>query len=249
MKHYQAAAIAAVLVGLSVVPVALALTTPITEWAEDEYRRCQAEAIDEEMGRRIDAYRQFHDEYMQDLEDYRSALSQAWEESDERTRETKRRLDDALRESKNELRERQVECRQRRSDHRSFARDLCTSSDQCQSNRVCSTEFGDCESSCPPDADFCVQVCAGRCVRPNSSSSVDNQPSSRSSDQSSSRSSRFSAGFSQSSYSRFYFSRYSKSSRSSYGYCQPYQCPDGRQFPSCTADGHPINYFQNPCNS
>lgn len=31
--------------------------------------------------------------------------------------------------------------------------------------------------------------------------------------------------------------------------CEPYRCGDGREVPSCDANGHPINYFQNPCYS
>ena len=29
--------------------------------------------------------------------------------------------------------------------------------------------------------------------------------------------------------------------------CKPHICPDGTQHPSCSADGHPINYFADPC--
>ncbi len=29
--------------------------------------------------------------------------------------------------------------------------------------------------------------------------------------------------------------------------CQPYVCPDGREFPACDVNGNPVNYFQNPC--
>jgi hypothetical protein len=29
--------------------------------------------------------------------------------------------------------------------------------------------------------------------------------------------------------------------------CQPYVCSDGRTYPTCSAEGYPINYFANPC--
>ncbi len=29
--------------------------------------------------------------------------------------------------------------------------------------------------------------------------------------------------------------------------CKPYVCPDGTQHPSCSTDGHVINYFADPC--
>lgn len=38
----------------------------------------------------------------------------------------------------------------------------------------------------------------------------------------------------------------SSSSQSSFS-CRPYLCPDGAQFPSCTADGHVIYYIADPC--
>ncbi len=31
------------------------------------------------------------------------------------------------------------------------------------------------------------------------------------------------------------------------GQCKPYQCADGVSIPSCTTDGHVINYFADPC--
>jgi hypothetical protein len=42
----------------------------------------------------------------------------------------------------------------------------CTSDNQCGGGQVCSTRYGDCQSACPPGAQFCTQVCAGTCVNP-----------------------------------------------------------------------------------
>ncbi len=39
----------------------------------------------------------------------------------------------------------------------------------------------------------------------------------------------------------------SSSSNSTPNWCSPYVCNDGTTIPSCTADGHVINYFAPPC--
>jgi len=97
---------------------------------------------------------------------------------------------------------------------------VCRGSQECAAGYFCSTNLGQCNSSCAPGSMACAQVCSGTCllfpINPPASSS--------------------------------------SSSRSSTGgvqgtSCQPYRCADGRDVPSCTADGHPINYFQNPCYS
>lgn len=95
---------------------------------------------------------------------------------------------------------------------------VCRGSQECPSGYFCSTNLGECNSSCAPGSQACAQVCSGTCllfpINPPASSS----------------------------------------SRSSTGNvpgtnCTPYRCADGREVPSCSADGHPINYFQNPCYS
>lgn len=75
--------------------------------------------------------------------------------------------------------------------------DTCYSSQDCGARQVCSTQYGDCRSSCLPGRP-CVQVCSGVCMADTNE-------------------------------------------------CRPYICRDGSVHPSCTADGHPINYFADPC--
>jgi len=41
----------------------------------------------------------------------------------------------------------------------------CISSNDCNAGYVCSAEFGDCMSACPPGAEVCPDVCAGFCMR------------------------------------------------------------------------------------
>jgi hypothetical protein len=95
----------------------------------------------------------------------------------------------------------------------------CRSSGECQVGYFCSTVLGECNSPCSP-GETCIQVCEGRCLL----YPIDQQGGSSS-------------------------SRASMGGQQGGANCQPYRCPDNREFPSCTADGHPIEYFQNPCYS
>lgn len=232
----------AFLVGIVAIPAALALSESYEMWVDEEYRSCVAEAIDIELGEKIDAQRGLNDRTIEDLEEYRSAIARAWEISDDRerrdeirnadrelrdrTRDSKRVYSDAVRDLRRERSDRERACRDRRNEQKDFGKNMCLSTDDCRSGQICTTEQGECESACPPGSDFCTQVCAGTCVRASSSRSSSSQSSSIRS--SSSRSSR-------------------SSSRSSRYRCEPHMCPDGRQYPSCTVEGHPINYFRDPC--
>jgi hypothetical protein len=234
---------AAVFLAALAAPIAWAATTQ-PSWIDEEYRRCVGDAVEEEMNRRVDAQRDYGDEQIRELETYRDALSRAWDIADEDERrdairdadrayrdagrESKRTYDAEVRDARNDSRQAQRDCRDRQNDNEDFTDDMCLSSADCRSNQYCTTETGTCDPSCPPDVQSCAQVCAGTCERSSSSRSSRSPSSSRSSNGGSS------------------------SSRGAPGpgtNCEPYRCPDGREFPSCSADGYPINYFQNPCYS
>ncbi len=167
------------------VPVAWALTPPA--WIDEEYRQCMDQAIQHEMDQRIEAERAYGDGRVRDLETYRDALHSAWQVADEdqrrnalrdadrayrdASRATKNVYDTRIREIRNESRDAQRECRNTQNDHERFVRNACTSTQDCTGNRVCSTERGVCDPSCPPGAEFCQQVCAGTCERSSRSSS------------------------------------------------------------------------------
>lgn len=177
-------AVASFLIGLAL-PVAFALTPPT--WIDEEYRDCMAETIDREMQERLDAQREYNDGQVRDLEEYRSDLQRAWQITDDRSRrdelrqvdrryrdadrETDRAYAEEIREVRSRSRDAQRECRNRQNDHRRFTRNLCYESGDCSGNRVCTTERGVCEQSCPPDAEACPQVCAGTCERAGRGSS------------------------------------------------------------------------------
>jgi hypothetical protein len=315
--------IAAFLIGIAL-PVAFALTPPA--WLDEEYRNCMSETIDREMEEKIQAQRDYNDQQIRDLEEYRSDLQRAWQISDDKSRrdelrEVDRRYRDAdraadrayaeeIREIRSRSRDTQRECRNRLNDNRRFTRNLCYSTQDCSSNQVCSTERGVCDPSCPSDAEACQQVCAGTCERASrsaSSRSSGNGNSSRfSTGQNSSRvgssgnrpwedyqsngqvcnssaacpsgyfcstnlgecNQSCAPGFEQcvqvcagtcllypinppASAASSRFSTGQGSSRSGIPgvNCTPYQCPDGRDVPSCDENGNPINYVQNPCYS
>lgn len=240
-------ALAVVFLASSLVPIAWAMEPP--QWIDDEYRTCVGDAIEREMDERIDAQREYGDAQVRDLETYRDALSRAYDivDDDARkdavrdadrayrddTRESKREFDARVREARDDSRQVQRDCRDRARDHENFVDDICVTTDDCRRNQVCTTETGACEPSCPDDAQSCVQQCAGTCVRSSSSRSSSSRSSSSRSSSSRSSSSRSSS---------------SPSSGGTGGVnCQPYVCTDGREVPSCTPEGHPINYFQNPC--
>lgn len=301
--------VVAFLVGVTI-PIAFALTDD-PPWIDEEFRECVGEAVDMEMQGKIQAYREYNDAYIRDLEAYRQALASAWDIADEKqrkeairaadrqyrdvSRQTKRTLDDKLRELKRIARDAQKECKDRQREHERFVKNLCFSTNDCRRNETCSTERGDCQSACPPDAEVCVQVCAGICERSNTSRSR-SSTSRFSSGNTSSRSStngdrpwedyqtngqvcrsseQCPAGYfcstnlgecnspcqpgqncaqvCEGKCLLFPINPASNSSRSSRSpgqggiNCEPYQCPDGRDFPSCDENGNPINYFQNPC--
>lgn len=181
------------------VPVAWALTPPA--WIDEEYRQCVGDAVDHEMEQRIETEKSYNDAQVRDLEAYRDAVRSAWQIADENerkdrindadkaykdaARESKKTYDARIKESRNESRDAQRECKTARSDHQKFIRNMCMSTADCKSGRVCSTERGVCDPSCPEGAEHCQQVCAGTCERSSSSRS------SASSRSSSSRSTSF----------------------------------------------------------
>lgn len=305
MPRFQSAAIVVVLAALFA-PIAWAMTPPA--WVEDEYRRCMADAVDDEMEQRVQAQREYGDEQVSDVENYRSALAGAWANADEdqrkdavrdadrayrdASRASKKTFDERIREIRSESRVAQRACRDRQNDHEDFVEDLCFSSVDCRGGQICTTERGVCDASCPGDAQTCSQQCAGTCER-SSSSRSSRGTSSRSSSRASNgngndpwddyqsngqvctSSAACSAGYFCSTNlgecnstcapgfdnciqvcagtCLLYPINPPAGSSSSGGQggvnCQPYTCADGREVPACTADGYPIEYFQNPCYS
>ncbi len=311
MKPYQSV-IAVLVLAAIFAPIAWAMEPPA--WVEQEYGRCMADAIDDEMEKRVQAQREYSDAQVRDLEDYRSALASAWARTDEddrkdairdadrayrdESRQTKRDFDERIRELRNDSRIAQRACRDRQNDHEDFIEDICVSTSDCRGGQICTTERGVCDTSCPGDAQTCSQQCAGTCERTSSSRSS-RSTSSRSSSRSSNGNgngndpwddyqSNGQVCTSSAACPAGYFCSTnlgecnqscapgfdqcvqvcagtcllypitppaggSSSSRASTGQggvnCQPYRCADGREVPSCTADGHPIEYFQNPCYS
>lgn len=51
-------------------------------------------------------------------------------------------------------------------------REACYGTTDCPDGLVCSVEFGDCNSSCPPGTDFCPDVCTGFCMQEELSNPV-----------------------------------------------------------------------------
>lgn len=232
-------AVAAFALGVGV-PVAFALQQQ-PEWVDDEFRRCMADAVDREMSQRVEALGSYADAQVHDLGNYRNDLQSAWQVRDEddrrdalrdadrryrdASRQTNRDYNDRIRDIRNESRQAQRDCRERHEDHEDFVEDLCFSSQDCRANQQCSTERGACDSACPPDAQNCIQVCAGTCER-----RVGN------------------AGGFGSSRSSFRSSSSAPVGGGTPGLnCTPYRCADGRPVPSCDDNGNLINYTSNPC--
>jgi hypothetical protein len=102
----------------------------------------------------------------------------------------------------------------------------CLSRESCGENEYCTTETGDCQSACEPGAEMCIEACAGVC-RPISEL-PDQCPVMLCPEGTTCRNSECLPHDEEVS-------------------CAPYVCADGTQHPSCSEDGHVINYFADPC--
>jgi hypothetical protein len=192
--------------------------------SDRQFIACMQSAVAQHEEETVNIYRSYHDAYESFLEQRADARLDYWTIVDDRDRR------DVERQVEREAREQERDLKRELNDHvrdvdRAF-RDM---------KRDCERLRKDLRRQERDDERF--------------SSRSSRSGSSRSSFGFSSRSSRFSA-FSA-------FSRFSTFSRSSAiirtgtstggSNCQPFRCPDGSVFPTCTAEGFPINYAVNPC--
>ncbi len=166
-------------VPVALVPLAFAVTPP--SWIDREYRECMAMAAEIELDDRISLYDDYYEVSLDDLRWYRRAVRDAWMIESETQRKTSLKqadrelatqgknrqatLSDRLKSLKETRADREAVCKTRRTDAIKFTSALCTSSAECTGGRVCSTERGVCNASCPYGSSYCPAVCAGTCVK------------------------------------------------------------------------------------
>ncbi len=167
------------------IPFALApmvFAAVVPSWIDDEFRDCMGIVAEDELDARIDLYGDYYDAMLDDLRSYRRNVRYAWEIFDETQRKTflkqidrelatqiKNRgqtLTDRLKSLKETRTDAEAACKQRQTDAKKFVAGICTSTIDCASGKVCSTEKGVCNSSCPFGSYYCPQACAGTCVKP-----------------------------------------------------------------------------------
>lgn len=160
-------------------PMVFAAVTP--SWIDDEFRDCMGIVADDELDDRIDLYGEYYDAMVDDLRSYRQSVRYAWEIYDETQRKTflkqidrelatqsknrNQTLSNRLKSLKETRTDAEAACKRRQTDAKKFVAGICTSSAECSFRKVCSTEKGVCNSSCPFGSYYCPQVCAGTCVK------------------------------------------------------------------------------------
>lgn len=151
-------------------------------WIDLEYRDCMGFAADEELVQRIGLYADYYDASLEDLRAYRRSVGDGWTLGSETQRKTylkqvdrelatqvKNRqatLADRLKSLKETRTDSETLCKTRQTDATKFSAALCTSSAECTGGKVCSTEKGTCNASCPYGSIYCSTACAGTCVKP-----------------------------------------------------------------------------------
>lgn len=165
---------------LILVPLAYAAATP--SWIDQEYRECMAMAAEIELDDRITLYEDYYEVSLDDLRWYRRSVRDGWTYGDETQRKTylkqvdrefatlgKNRsatLSDRLKSLKETRTDREKVCKTRQSDAVKFTAALCTSGSECTAGKICSTEKGVCNASCPYGSIHCPSACAGTCIKP-----------------------------------------------------------------------------------
>lgn len=171
----------ALTIPLMLVPLVLAAPA-VPWWVDADYRECMREAADRELSGRIDLYREYDDAVVDDLKTYRRNTRTAWDVVDETQRKTflkqvdrdfatvsqnhARVLADRLKSLKETRTDDETFCKDRQSEAKKFAASICTSSSDCSSGKICTTERGTCGLSCPYGSTHCYPTCAGTCVKP-----------------------------------------------------------------------------------
>lgn len=164
----------------ALVPLVFAATTP--SWIDDEFRDCMGRAADIELGDRAELYADYYDVSLDDLQNYRRGVRDAWHIVGETQRKTflkqidrdqatllknrQQTLKDRLKSLTETRTDTEAACKTRQSDAKKFTASICTSTSQCSSGKVCSTEQGICNASCPYGSFYCPNACAGTCVKP-----------------------------------------------------------------------------------
>jgi hypothetical protein len=139
-------------------------------------------AAEIELDDRIDLYDDFYDVMLDDLQSYRHDVRVAWDIGNETQRKTflkqidrelatqiknrQQTLSDRLKSLSETRADSEAECKQYQSDAKKFVAGICTSTADCSSGKVCSTEKGVCNASCPFWSRFCPYACAGTCIKP-----------------------------------------------------------------------------------
>lgn len=163
-----------------IAPIVFAAQVP--SWIADDERACMAVSADEELGDRLDAYDDFYEAMQDDLRAYRRDVRNAWLIIDDAQRKTYQKqvdrdyatrvknrqsvLADRLASYKENKADTDAYCKQRTAEAKKFVSGICTSNADCASGKVCTVQFGACDSSCPYGSIYCQSACAGTCVKP-----------------------------------------------------------------------------------
>lgn len=180
MRSISSVKLAAFALPFALAPIVLAAQTP--SWIGDDERACFAVSADEELGDRLQAYGDFYDAMQDDLRNYRRDVRNSWLVVDDAQRKTYQKqidrdfatrvknrqavLADRLASFKENKADTDAYCKQRTADAKKFVSGICTSNADCSSGKICSVQFGACDSSCPYGSIYCQSVCAGACIKP-----------------------------------------------------------------------------------
>lgn len=162
------------------VPIVFAAQVP--SWVGDDERACFAVSADEELGDRLGVYEDYYDAMLDDLRDYRRDVRNGWLIIDDTQRKTYQKqidrdfatrmksrqavLADRLVSLKENKADTDAYCKQRTAEAKKFVAAICTSNADCPSGKVCSVQYGACDTSCPYGSIYCQSVCAGSCIKP-----------------------------------------------------------------------------------
>jgi len=232
----------------------LLVTATIAYAMGTEELACERNAFLELLDRENDAQSRNYSDIINALQNRRDGYSHSLTITDDRERkaenkQVERDYKDRLRAIKDAFKD---ETRDIKNDYND-QRDTCHDEQKERCQKV-ECPNGKKVASCDREGNPISNPCEGNSS--SSSSSSSRSSSSRSSSSSSrSSSSRSSSSSSRSSSNSSFdqcilmFCLYGCRDGQCLDSCDPYKCSDGRQFPRCTQNGDPINYFQDPCNT